>query len=232
MHDQGEVHGNLRAVRFHARGHPLIDSLPGFQSNIMIDNDGHARLTDFNSLRMISEEQSAATTAAESGNARWMSPELLVPDQFNLKESCPTKASDCYALGMVIYEILSGKIPFYEDSTYAAVLKILEGKRPTRPQESKGGRFTDGIWEMLGRCWRHQPTHRISAKSVPLYLVNLPQDSYGDVMMMDVDDQLDDTSEEDEYVSPFSFPSQLDLFGIGPPITSGDERHPNSPEER
>jgi serine/threonine protein kinase len=213
MHDQGAVHGNLRAVRFHARGHLLIDSLPGFKVNILIDNEGHARLADFNSLRMISEEQSATITSTDSGSAQWMSPELLVPDQFGLGESRPTKASDCYALGMTIYEILSGKVPFYEYSTYAAVLKILEGKRPTRPQESEGGRLTDGIWEMLERCWQHQPAERICARAVLLHLeggpapLGPPSDSNGDMMMTDDGDQLGEASEpeaEDQYVSTSS----------------------------
>ena len=34
-----------------------------------------------------------------------MSPELLYPKEFGFKECRPTKPSDCYALGMVIYEV-------------------------------------------------------------------------------------------------------------------------------
>ena len=42
------------------------------------------------------------------GTRRWMSPELLDPERFGMPESennRPTKQSDCYALGMVIYEV-------------------------------------------------------------------------------------------------------------------------------
>ena len=42
------------------------------------------------------------------GTRRWMSPELLDPDRFGMPESennRPTRQSDCYALGMVIYEV-------------------------------------------------------------------------------------------------------------------------------
>ena len=38
------------------------------------------------------------------GTFRWMSPELLDPDGFG-SNGCPTRESDCYALGMVIYEV-------------------------------------------------------------------------------------------------------------------------------
>jgi len=34
-----------------------------------------------------------------------MSPELLYPDKFGAKDSRPTTQSDCYALGMVVYEV-------------------------------------------------------------------------------------------------------------------------------
>ena len=42
------------------------------------------------------------------GTRRWMSPELLHPERFKMPESennRPTRQSDCYALGMVIYEV-------------------------------------------------------------------------------------------------------------------------------
>jgi serine/threonine protein kinase len=182
---------------------------------------------------MISEEQTVTITAAESGNAQWMGPELLFPEQFNLKESRPTKASDCYALGMAIYEILSGRTPFYRYSNYAVVLKILEGERPVRPQEPEGGRFTDGIWEILELCWQHQPTHRISAKTVLLYLEggslpsDLPRDANGDVTTMDVGDQSDDGSDGDRYVSTgFHLRLVVDFFWVEPSmVTRCEEAH-------
>ena len=34
-----------------------------------------------------------------------MSPELLCPEQFKLDDNRPTTQSDCYALGMVVYEV-------------------------------------------------------------------------------------------------------------------------------
>lgn len=144
---------------------------------------------------MISEEQTISLSSAESGNTRWMSPEIIRP--VDLKEGHPTKASDCYSLGMVIYEILRGKAPFYQHTSYAVIMRILEGERPLRPQQ---GRFTDGIWEILELCWEHKPADRISAKAVLRYLEGgsaLPDDLNGDAMMVDVGDQPENASEED-----------------------------------
>ena len=49
------------------------------------------------------------------GTRRWMSPELLDPERLGIPESednRPTRQSDCYALGMVIYEVGVGAIIF------------------------------------------------------------------------------------------------------------------------
>ena len=90
-----------------------------------------------------------------------MSPELINPQRFGLENSRPTKASDCYALGMVIYETISGYFPFHRDMTLAVFLKVLEGERP--PREAC---FTDSLWRMLELCWKPQPGDRPSIEDV------------------------------------------------------------------
>ena len=96
-----------------------------------------------------------------------MSPERLNPIQFGLKDGRPTKESDCYALGMVVLEVLSGQVPFTEDpSDFTAMQKILEGVHPERPQGVEGVHFTDELWGMLQRCWLSQPTYRPTAEGV------------------------------------------------------------------
>jgi hypothetical protein len=56
-----------------------------------------------------------------------MSPELLNPEKFGLKESRPTKEADCYALGMVIYEVLSGQKPYAPRKGPVVIQKVLAG---------------------------------------------------------------------------------------------------------
>jgi hypothetical protein len=90
-----------------------------------------------------------------------MSPELILPQRFGFKDSHPTKSSDCYALGMVIYETISGKLPFHNLTHITAVMYILSGEHP--PQ---GVRFMKSLWEMLEQCWRSQPNNRPSIKDV------------------------------------------------------------------
>jgi len=134
-----------------------------------------------------------------------MSPELLFPDKFGLKENNPTRASDCYALGMVIYEVLSGHTPFFQHSLYAVVWNVLQGERPKRPEGAQGAGFTDGIWKILEFCWKPQPGDRISANDVLLGLEGNPRppgsssNAYGDVLT-DTDDWSDAESCNSRYV--------------------------------
>ena len=99
-----------------------------------------------------------------------MGPELLNPQRFCLKDSRPTRHSDCYALGMVVYEVLSERIPFYQDADLVVVGQVVEGKRPVRPQGVEGLWFMDDVWGVLERCWKSQPDSRPSIKDVLQFL--------------------------------------------------------------
>ena len=167
VHDQGIVHGNLRGVGFRARTHRPAHSLPNPKVNILIDNNGHARLASFGLHTQTSDQPTIRTSDIWGGPFRWMSPERLVPREFGLKDDRPTKESDCYALGMTICEVLSGQVPFaqYDRDTYVA-FEIFNDKRPNRPRGARGAWFTDELWEMLGLCWKRQPGDRPSLNSV------------------------------------------------------------------
>ena len=92
-----------------------------------------------------------------------MSPELLNPDMFGFKDSRPTKESDCYALGMVVLEVLSGRAPLASDKDFIVMRKIIDGERPGRPE---GAWFTDDLWGMLELCWAARPESRPSVEAI------------------------------------------------------------------
>ena len=168
MHGQAMIHGDLKGVRLRTPA-PLPYLLTRFfKANILIDQTGRARLADFGLLTIVSDptNPTASSSSAKGGTTRWMSPELLDPDQFSVKDSRPTKESDCYALGMVIYEVLSGQAPFTPYKDFIVMRKVLEGERPGRPDGAEGMWFTDDLWGTLNLCWATQPGSRPSIEVV------------------------------------------------------------------
>ena len=92
------------------------------QVNILINKDLGACIADFglSTVTGVATHTGGAARRASvisndtlmsftgGGTRRWMSPELLDPERFGMPESednRPTRQSDCYALGMVIYEV-------------------------------------------------------------------------------------------------------------------------------
>jgi len=168
MHGQGMVHGDLKGVGLLCSTFLSISNNPSVKVNILIGETGHARLADFGLLSIILGATSLASSSplTHGGTCRWMSPELFYPEDFGLKESRRTKYSDCYALGMVIYEVLSGQVPFPRHDAFAVVAKVGRGERPERPEGAEGKWFTDVVWRILDHCWAPKRDDRPSIEDV------------------------------------------------------------------
>jgi len=147
------------------------------------------------------------------GTIPWMSPELLDPKRFGLKKSRLTKESDCYALGMVIYEILSGRTPFAKDSPPTVILKVLGGDRPGRPRGSRGVWFGDGVWEMLDLCWKPQPYERPSLDTILQCLQGASRPSRPP-SRIDSDAETDADGQPDTTLSTGNDSSKFPQFGL------------------
>ena len=163
LHSNGMVHGDLKGVCFGRSNYPdALTNLPA-QANILIDEAGNACLTDFGLLTILSDPANLLSSSSNSqgGSARWMSPELIVPEEFGFEKYRATVSSDCYALGMVVYEVISGNIPFHKSTKFGASLKVLRGERPHR-----GSGFTESLWKMLEWCWTSHPDDRPNVESV------------------------------------------------------------------
>jgi len=139
------------------------------KANILIDQTGRARLADFGLLTIISDPTNLLSSSSytQGGTARWMSPELIAPQKFGFENSRPTKSSDCYALGMVVYETISGNLPFHKYTDLTVFVKVLEGERPHREDG-----FMDSVWEMLEMCWMPRSSARPSVEDVLQCLEN------------------------------------------------------------
>ena len=195
------------------RNHRSTRNLPSPKANILIDNNGHACLTGFGLLTMVSDQPTVISSAMTGGAIRWMSPERFDPGKFGLRESHPTKESDRYALGMVIYEVLSGETPYALCNQLVVVQKIMDGERPKRPEGVQGAWFTAGLWQILELCWKPRPGDRPSLNVVLQCLRDVtspPRSSdVGGYMEADINDQSDTATSD--FSTPSSSPFHLRL---------------------
>ena len=101
-----------------------------------------------------------------------MSPELFTPGRLGQSGSHPTQPADMYALGMVIYEVLTGFDPFHDLNlgSLEIVLRVLAGRRPSKPINAEGIGFGSGTWELVQECWKKQPTKRPTIERVSRHL--------------------------------------------------------------
>ena len=125
--------------------------------NILIDETHRARLADFGLLIIMADPAQliSSTSQGQGGTIRWMGPELLMPQQFGFDKCRLTEASDCYALGMVIYETISGKVPFHECMEMVVFARVMLGEHPSRCVA-----FPEDVWKTMELCWTFQPHDR------------------------------------------------------------------------
>jgi serine/threonine-protein kinase len=113
-----------RAVHFaHENGILHRDLKP---SNILIDELGHARLTDFGLAKHTDAGESLTRTGVVLGTPSYMSPE-----QASGKMGPISPASDVYSLGSVLYHALTGRPPFVAKTTMEMLLQVIEQDPPS-----------------------------------------------------------------------------------------------------
>ena len=97
-------------------------------SNIIIDTDGNPIITDFGLAREIESGHTITAPGAAIGTALYMSPEQAEGDPSKIGP-----ATDIYAIGCILYELLTGRPPF-EGETAAAILGKKTRERPPSPR--------------------------------------------------------------------------------------------------
>jgi serine/threonine-protein kinase len=107
IHDTGIIHRDLKT------------------SNVMMDRNRVVRLMDFGIAKQVGPEATATATAVGHilGTPEYMSPEQARGEKIDLR-------SDLYALGIVIYEIFTGDVPFHGVTPIATIYKQIQDPVP------------------------------------------------------------------------------------------------------
>jgi eukaryotic-like serine/threonine-protein kinase len=113
----------LKAARFaHRRGVIHRDLKP---HNVIVDDSGHAKVTDFGIARAGASDMTE--TGSIMGTAQYLSPEQAQGHAVNA-------GSDLYSVGVVLYEMLTGRVPFDADSAVSIALKHVSEAPPPPTQ--------------------------------------------------------------------------------------------------
>ncbi|KZT40779.1 kinase-like protein [Sistotremastrum suecicum HHB10207 ss-3] len=172
LHSQGVVHGDLKG------------------SNVLVSEDGVAVLADFGLASLADADPSLsrshhASTTGIKGTVNWMAPELLDACEDSNATTKPTTASDVWALGCLILEVIASKIPYQYCKKPANVIREMIRSKPPfiftpTPQASQTESWVSDtyvplefhgypdLWFLCEDCWDFEPTRRPDCISMEL----------------------------------------------------------------
>ncbi|KAJ7715331.1 kinase-like domain-containing protein, partial [Mycena metata] len=155
LYSENIVHGDLKGT------------------NILVTPSRRACIADLGLSSIVSSMPilfTHSTASPQRGTMRWQAPEVLRGDSVN------HFGSDIYAFACVCYEILSGKIPFYDLIEPAVMYQVTEkGARPERPVPWEGREVWKGVWRLVEECWKQESETRPTAAEIVQRLIDLPQ---------------------------------------------------------
>lgn len=138
----------LRALKHaHDKGIVHRDIKP---QNILLVSDGTIKVTDFGIAR-ISENATRTMTDGAIGSVHYISPEQA-------KGSHTDSRTDLYAAGVILYEMMTGKLPFQSDNAVSVALMQLQND-PIRPREINSN-IAEGLEEIIIHAMQKNPAER------------------------------------------------------------------------
>jgi serine/threonine protein kinase len=132
----------------HQRGLVHRDVKP---SNILLTRDGRPLLTDFGIARLLDEGQRLTRTGTSIGTPEYMAPEQAQGQQTDGR-------TDIYALGIVLYEILAGTVPFSAQTPVATLYRHVN--EPAPPLQQLNISVPDWLGAVVAKALAKRPVDR------------------------------------------------------------------------
>lgn len=149
VEDVLDIIGQVTSAIAHAHANDLVhrDIKP---QNILIDSYGHVKVTDFGIAIALSATALTQTNAV-LGSVHYLSPEQA-------RGGTATKKSDIYSLGIVLFELLTGKLPFSGQTPVSIALKHLQSDIP--PVKRYHPEIPQSVENIVLRATTKDPFHR------------------------------------------------------------------------
>lgn len=119
--------------------------------NMLISKDGKVKVADFGIARAVSSQTMNATVV---GSVHYVSPEQA-------RGGFVDARTDIYSLGITMFEMLTGRVPFEGDNTVTVALAHLE--EPIVHPSMLNPEITPGIEKIILKCTEKKPEHRYSS---------------------------------------------------------------------
>jgi serine/threonine protein kinase len=116
--------------------------------NILVDERGHLRLTDFGLVKTIGGDD--ATTTTFCGSPEYLAPEML-------RQMPYTKAVDWWSFGCIVFEMLAGLPPFYDENKNRMYRAIMN------EEVDFLGRFSAEACDLITRLLERSPAERLGS---------------------------------------------------------------------
>ena len=118
--------------------------------NVMQDKQGRILVMDFGLARSL-ESDGMTQTGALVGTMEYMSPEQAMGKQLDQR-------SDIFALGLIFYELLTGKMPYKADTALASLLK--RSQERAIPASEIDAAVPKGLSDIVSKCLERDVEHR------------------------------------------------------------------------
>ena len=204
----------------HAHGIIHRDLKP---QNILIDENKNVKITDFGIAVAVSQD-SLTQTNTLMGSVHYLSPEQA-------RGSIATKQSDIYSLGIILFELLTGKVPFEGETAVSIALKHFREEIPSVREQNK--EIPQALENVIIKATAKEPAERYSsvnemAADLKTVLdpqraneprLKIQQDDNGETKVLDIkhlkaDDYQPKKSTDSPTVDPSTKPQKWQKYGI------------------